>query len=247
MRHRWVSLARQDMASSYRRTLIGPFWISVQQMAFVFGIGVLYGQLFKVDAGDHIPLVAYGILVWGLYSRLITGAGDVFIGGASSVKSSNLPLSFYVFHSVAGEFLTFLHSAVVIAFVPIIYGRTPSISASWAVPLGLGLVLVNGVALGLWLGPMSARFRDIHVGLSSVLQLLLFVTPIFWDAKTLGNDHWAVVFNPFAWAILSIRDPLLGSGIDLSLLVSFVIFTLVNFCIGVAVFARSRLWISYLT
>lgn len=216
-------------------------------MAFVFGIGVLYSQLFKVDARDHIPLVAYGILLWGLYSKLILGAGSVYVEGASSVRSSNLPVSFYIFHSVSREFVVFLHSAIVIAFVPLIYGRAPSVQSVWAVPFGLALLLVNGVALGLWLGPMSARFRDIHVGLASLLQLFLFVTPIFWDAKTLGNDHWAIVFNPFAWAILSIRDPLLGSGLDLSIFASYVVFTAVNFVAGIVVFARSRLWISYLT
>jgi ABC-2 type transport system permease protein len=247
MRRGWVSLARQDLASSYRRTLIGPFWISVQQMAFVFGIGVLYGQLFKVDAQEHIPLVAYGILIWGLYSRLITGAGNVFIDSASSIRSSTLPISFYIFHSVAREFMVFLHSALVIACVPVLYGRSPSWAAFLFVPVGLSLILVNGVALGLWLGPMSARFRDIHVGLASLLQLLLFVTPVFWDAERLGYDHWAIVFNPFAWTILSIRDPLLGSSLNISLFVSFVVFTVVNFCVGVVVFARSRLWISYLT
>ena len=247
MRRGWISLARQDMASSYRRTLLGPFWISIQQMAFVFGIGVLYSQLFKVGARDHIPLVAYGILLWGLYSRFILGAGSVFIEGASSVRSSNLPVSFYIFHSVVREFVVFLHSAIVIALVPLIYGRAPSAASILLVPVGLALLLVNGVAFGLWLGPISARFRDIHVGLASVLQLFLFVTPIFWDAKTLGNDHWAIVFNPFAWAILGIRDPLLGSPVDLSIFLSFIAFTVANLIAGVAVFARSRLWISYLT
>jgi ABC-type polysaccharide/polyol phosphate export permease len=247
MRSRWFSLARQDMASSYRRTFLGPFWISVQQIAFIFGIGVLYSQLFKVDAHDHIPLVAYGILLFGLCTRLVTGAGDVYVGGGSSVRSSTLPISFYIFHSVAREFITFLHIALVTAFVPVIYGRTPTGIAVVAVPLGIALVLLNGIALGLWLGPMSARFRDIHVGLAALLQLMLFVTPVFWDAETLGRNHWAIVFNPFAWAILSIRDPLLGRGLDMSLLISFVVFTVVNLCVGFVAFSRSRLWISYLS
>lgn len=235
------------MASSYRRTLVGPFWISVQQMAFVLGIGVLYSRLFKVDSREHIPLVAYGILVWGFYSRLITSAGGVYVDGASSVRSSTLPISFYIFHSVAREFIIFLHCAVVIAFVPLIYGRAPSVSAVVFVPFGIVLLLVNGVALGLWLGPMSARFRDIQIGLGAFLQLMLFVTPIFWDASRLGHHHWAIVCNPFAWAIISIRDPLLGSGVDASLVISFVVFTIANLVVGTVVFARSRLWISYLT
>lgn len=247
MRAKWLSLARQDMTSSYRRTLIGPLWISVQQLAFVLGIGVLYSQLFKVNSRDHIPLVAYGVLIWGLCGRLISAAGDVFVHVGSSIRSSTLPISFYIFHSVAREFFIFLHCAVVIALVPVLYGRAPSPVAIVVVPVGLCLLLLNGIAFGLWLGPLSARFRDIHVGLGAFLQLMLFVTPIFWDASRLGASHWAVETNPFAWVILTIRDPLLGSSVDLSLMASFSAITAINLFAGMIVFSRSRLWIAYLT
>ncbi len=245
MRSGWSSLAQQDLVSSYRRTVIGPFWISIQQLSFVFGIGLLYTTLFKVDARDHVPLVAFGILIFGLWTRLISGATSTFISAGPSVKSSTLPMSFHVFHGVANEFLVFIHIAIVTAIVPVLYGCSPSYWSIIVTPVGVFLVLLNGVSFGLWLGPLSARFRDIQVGIGAILQLGLFVTPVFWDAERLGRHHWAIVYNPFAWVVLTIRGPLLGSSVDWALALSLICFSCLNFIVGVIVFSRARPWIAY--
>jgi ABC-type polysaccharide/polyol phosphate export permease len=242
----WISLARQDVASSYRRTALGPFWISLQQVAFVAGIGVLYSQLLKVDGRDHIPLVAYGISIWGLFTRMVQSSSGVFIDGGGSIRSSNLPRSFFVFHFVARDFMIFLNSVLVLALIPLLYRRTPHPSALIAVPIGIVCILSLGVGFGLWLGPLSVRYRDVNVGVGSLLQIALFLTPIFWNPKTLGESHWAVKFNPLGWIVNLIREPLLGQMIDVRTLVLVFLFTVVNLTVGFVTFAKRRLGISYL-
>ena len=67
LRNSWWALSRQAIKISYRRTTLGPIWITLQQVAFVVGISLLYSQLFKVKSADMVPLVAFGIAFWGLF------------------------------------------------------------------------------------------------------------------------------------------------------------------------------------
>jgi lipopolysaccharide transport system permease protein len=50
-REGWWALSRQSIKISYRRTTLGPIWITLQQLAFIIGIGLLYSHLFKVKFG----------------------------------------------------------------------------------------------------------------------------------------------------------------------------------------------------
>jgi ABC-2 type transport system permease protein/lipopolysaccharide transport system permease protein len=241
----WWLLARQSIQGSYRRTVLGPFWITIQQLVWVLGIGVVYSQLFHVNRSGFIPLLAYGVLIWSLISGVITSAPSLFSDSAAYLASSTLPISFYLYQSLAVQALTFLHSAVVMVLIPIMYGVVPTVAAIGLVPLALTLILVNSVFAMLWLAPLGLRYRDVRVAVSAITPLMMFMTPIFWDPTQLRNRHWIVLLNPMAWPVVSMRDPLLGHPADRSLWVLFLAATLLNGAFGLVVFSRSRARLRY--
>lgn len=245
VRGSWWLLARQSVQGSYRRTFLGPFWMTAQQLMWVLGIGVVYSQLFHVERGTFIPLLAYGVLIWQQIMGALTSAPSLFIDSASYLSSSNLPLSFYGYQALANQVITFAHTAVVMVIIPIMYGVGPTLWAIALVPLALGLVLLNSAACMLWLAPLGTRFRDVRVAIASVTQLLMFVTPVFWDPAQLPGRHWVVMVNPFAWPVLSFRDPLIGTSPDGLVWLLFAIATVVNCSVGFIVFSRARRRIRY--
>lgn len=241
----WLLLAKQSIQSSYRRTVLGPFWISLQQLVFIFGIGFLYSQLFKVDSNRLLPVLGYGMLVWGLISTMFIQASTIFVSSAQAMASSTLPLAFYPLQAVATSVLTFLHSAAVMVVVPLGYQRFPTALAAVLTPLALAMIVVNGISVSLWLGVLGTRFRDIAAGMGMAIQLLMFLTPVFWDPEQLPGRHWAVVVNPMAWPIQSFRDPLLGNSPDVLLWLLFAGATVVNVLLGIVTFSISRPRIRY--
>lgn len=241
----WWLLARQSVQGSYRRTFLGPFWITAQQLLWVLGIGVVYSQLFHVERSTFIPLLSYGVLIWQFIMGSVTTAPSLFVNASSYLSSSNLPLTFYAFQSLADQVITFAHSAAVMIIIPIIYGSGPTAWAALYVPLALLLIVTNGAACMLWLAPLGARYRDVRVAISATTQLLMFMTPVFWDPQQLTGRHWIVMSNPLAWPVLSFRDPLLGRPADSTVWVLFAIATVVNFVLGFVVFSRTRRQIRY--
>jgi ABC-2 type transport system permease protein len=245
LRNSWWALSRQSITVSYRRTTLGPLWITIQQVAFVVGISLLYSQLFKVKSSDLVPLVAIGITFWGFLTSCITGAANNFIGQSQSIKSSTLPISFYVFSSVAQQFLIFLHSAIVLIPLVFVIDTTPRIICLVTVPLAILCAVLNGFSLGLWLGPLSARYRDISASIPIIIQLAMFLSPIFWSPTLLGGRAWIVDYNPIAWMIETFRSPILGGDMRIDLWVRLAILTCVNLALGVVVLHRVRDKITY--
>lgn len=244
-REGWWALSRQTIKISYRRTTLGPIWITIQQLAFILGISLLYSQLFKVKSEDLVPLVAFGISFWGLLTSCITGASSNFIQQSQAITSSTLPISFYVFSTVSQQLLTFLHSAVVLFPFAFIFGTSPRLICLITIPLAITFAAINGFALGLWLGPLSARYRDISASIPIILQLAMFLSPIFWAPSLLGDRDWIINYNPIAWMIETFRSPILGGPIQVELWIKLAIFTISNLVLGVTVLGRVRNKISY--
>ena len=244
-REGWLALSRQTIKISYRRTTLGPIWISIQQLAYVVGIGLLYSQLFKVKSGDFVPLVAFGISFWGLLTSSITGASSNFIQQSQAIKSSTLPISFYVFSTVSQQFLTFFHSAIVLVPFAFVFDTSPRLICVVTIPLAISVVAINAFALGLWLGPLSARYRDISASIPIILQLAMFLSPIFWAPSLLADRDWIISFNPIAWMIETFRSPILGGPIQGELWIKLAIFTVANLVLGVTILSRVRNKISY--
>lgn len=78
-------------------------------------------------------------------------------------------------------------------------------------PALAGLAVIGGFLfrLSLLVGRLSARFRDIPLIVSNMLQVVLFMTPIMWRADAL-NSRWIAEINPFYYMLELVRNPLLG-------------------------------------
>ena len=51
----WMMLARMDIRQRYRRSVLGPFWITITMIIFIVAIGPLYGHLLGIGSEEFIP------------------------------------------------------------------------------------------------------------------------------------------------------------------------------------------------
>lgn len=127
-----------------------------------------------------------------------------------------LPLSVHAYRKVAREIFVLAHNAVFIVAIWLSFGIPVELRTLWVIP---GLIL--NAYLSFWvsivLGIASVRYRDIPPIVQSVLGLLFFVTPILWTKDKLGGTSDLVLrFNPFAYLIAVIRDPMLNVSVSTS-------------------------------
>lgn len=70
--------------------------------------------------------------------------------------------------------------------------------------------MLNAQALGLMLGLVCTRFRDVTQIVTSVMQMLMFLTPVFWLPESLPGRARYILFNPLAQMLDLLRAPLMG-------------------------------------
>ncbi|MFM8734920.1 MAG: ABC transporter permease [Pirellulales bacterium] len=206
----WGTLAWYDTVLRYRRSLLGPLWITVSTGVLLLGMGPVYSGLFNVPLNRFYPHLAAGIILWHFFVSSITEGCQVFITAAPWLKQAEFPLAVFVWRSLAKQLILLAHQAVL--FVPIAawagVGWSPR--QLLAIP-GLLVVLVNLHALAIILGILTARFRDIAPIVSSGLQLAMFLTPVFWMPDRLPARARFVLLNPLAQMLDVVRLPLINA------------------------------------
>ena len=57
-------LAWIEPVQSYRRTLLGPFWITLHLVIFVVAMTIVYGALFSVPTLEYLAFLSCGLIAW---------------------------------------------------------------------------------------------------------------------------------------------------------------------------------------
>ena len=68
-RELWITVGLYDIRKRYRRSLLGPFWITISLGAFILGLSFIYVPLVGGDMNGFLPFVAFGFIAWRLRSR----------------------------------------------------------------------------------------------------------------------------------------------------------------------------------
>ncbi len=205
----WFTLSIQDIRQRYRRSLIGPFWITLSLGITVAALGLLYGAIFNRAPEEFIPYLAAGYTVWALISQLILDGTDTFVKAEKYIGQLAAPLSVHVFKIVWTNIIILAHNIWVFVVAALIFPVEIRWTTLLAIP-GLALILVNGFWIALLLGQLSARFRDIPLIIKNVVHITFFITPILWSADMLPGRAVILDYNPAYHFIEIVRAPLLG-------------------------------------
>lgn len=240
-RELWAHLGWQDIKQRYRRSVIGPLWITISMGVISLGLGLLYSQLLGNPLATFLPYVTAGFIVWGFINGCLVDGMDTFISNEGLLKHLPAPLTVYVLRTVWRQALMFAHNLVVYVVVLIVFftdldhpyaavgdgvcANNPSSTChpglGWwallAIP-GFVLLALSGGWVTVLLGIISTRYRDIPQVISALIQLVFYLTPIVWAPETLGTKHASLVtlvvnINPLYHYIQVVRAPLIGQAI----------------------------------
>lgn len=205
----WTTFAVHEIRQRFRRSLLGPFWLTASMGVFVAALGLISSTLFKGDMHDLLPYIAVGVIFWGFITGCILEGANAFISREGYIRNVPLPLSVHLYQVIMRNVIILGFNMVIYVLVAIIFQLAPFWNILWLV-VSAPLFLLNVTCMALVAGILSTRFRDIPPVISSVLQIVFFVTPVFWSDLTMPNRPHFVTFNPFYHLLAIVREPLLG-------------------------------------
>ncbi len=243
-RELWMTLGLHDVRQRYRRSKLGPFWITLSMAIMVLALGVLYGQIFGQDLHDYLPFLAAGFVIWGLISTMVTDGCQAFILAEGMIRQLNAPVSIYAFRGIWSTLIAFGHNIWVFFAVALWFGVDLNWNLLW-VPVALLVLLLNGLWISLFFGLLSARFRDVPLIIASVVQVLFFITPVIWRPEMLPGRALLLDLNPFYHMVEIMRAPLLGQSPALGNWLAVILITVVGWTITLFFYSAYRWRIAY--
>ena len=101
-RELWLHLGWQDIKQKYRRSVLGPFWITIATGTTAIAMGLLYSTLFNLELSEHLPYVVLGLIIWNMINAAILEGSEVFIANEGLIKQLPTSLSVHVYRLVQG-------------------------------------------------------------------------------------------------------------------------------------------------
>jgi ABC-2 type transport system permease protein len=251
-RQLWAHLGWQDIRQRYRRSVLGPLWITISMAVTAVALGVLYAGLFGNELSEQLPYILVGFIVWGFVSGCVNEGSEVFTSNVGLIRHLPAPLSVHVYRLVWRQMLFFAHNLVVYLVMLLVFPQDLGWATLTVFP-ALLLLLVNGTWVALLLGIVTTRFRDLKPITQSMVQLLFFLTPIVWIYEDLlGSPNEAIAerarlveFNPLLHFLEIVRQPLLGQDQAPRHWIVVGVITVVGWALTLVVLRRFRSRISY--
>jgi ABC-type polysaccharide/polyol phosphate export permease len=211
----WLFLAWLDIRLRYRRSKIGPLWITLSMTIFCLTLGTVYSKLLNVDGDEYLLFLSVSFVIWGLISSLLLEFPNLYVENSAYIKDMRINPLTILLRGVARNIVVFAHNMLIIVGIYIYFNLELSAVVLLVIP-GLILVLMNLLAIGVSLSIVGARFRDVGQINQSLVQVLFFLSPIMWFPRLVPADSLILRLNPIAYFLDLIRSPLRGSAPSLS-------------------------------
>lgn len=204
-------LAWQDVRQSYRRSALGPFWLTLGMGVQIAAIGLVFGLIFGSPLEVFFPFLAVSLILWSFISSAILDGSMAFIAGESILRQLPMPQYSHVLRSIWKNVIMLAHNIVILPVVFLVFLKVPNWNLLLLIP-GFALTTVFLFSASYILAVVTTRFRDMQQIISSVMTVMFYVTPVIWQPTLIpaGIAHLLLGLNPLYHFLQIIRNPILG-------------------------------------
>ncbi|RYD83462.1 MAG: ABC transporter permease, partial [Verrucomicrobiaceae bacterium] len=242
-------LAKRDLSTSYKQTVLGPFWFVLQPLMVTVVFSYLFGRLGRLGTDDipHYLFYMSGLVVWGFFAECVNKTSRTFsenqqvfgkvyfprlVAPMASVLTNSIPLMIQL-----GIF--------VIGILVYIAKGSPYVHPNWLIlltPLIFVTVAMLGLGIGCIVASLTKRFRDLVYGVQVGLQLWMFGSAIVFPLSRISpDDRWIFFLNPIVPMVEFFRLAFVGVSLVSAKDVLFSVITaVVALAIGVLMFNRAE-------
>ena len=240
------TLGWQDVKQRYRRSKLGPFWLTISMGVMIGALGLVFGGIFKTPMREFLPFLAAGIILWTYISTVIIEGCTAFSSSDAIIKQLPLPLSLHVMRVLWRNLVILAHNIVILPLLFVIFLKSPSSTILLAIP-GLILTTLTLGWVALLCGVLCTRYRDLSQIVASLLQVAFYLTPIIWMPSLLSGRKSFVFLdiNPFYHLVEVVRSPILGVAPSLTSWLVCLGMVLFGWLLTLVIYGRYKARLSY--
>ena len=194
-------LVKRDISVRYKRSVLGLLWTMLNPLLTSLVLWFVFVTIFKpklADGTQFAPYVLAGVLVMTFFTQAFMGAAESISGGVGILQKVYVKPQVFAVASAISNAINFLLGLFALVLVTFLVGD----GISFFAPLTILVVLsMLGLTIGLALmtSILFIRFDDSKNIIAITLQLLYYLTPVFYPKDILNEKVRLVVsLNPLS-------------------------------------------------
>lgn len=242
-RELFVFLSWRDIRVKYKQTLLGFIWVILQPLVLMLIFSTLWFKVMKVEIpGIPYPVFAYsGLILWGLFSSGISGAGESMISNSNIIKKVYFPRIIIPSSAIIVALFDFLITLILFGVLIVWFDLNliiPRLILFLAI--SIMLTLISSLGLGLIIASATIKYRDFRYVVPFFLQAMFFVSPVVYPLSLYNSESLRIFLsiNPLAGAINLSRSGLTGTPVEWNLIVISSISAVIILIAGLSMFSR---------
>ncbi|MDJ0337583.1 ABC transporter permease [Cryobacterium sp. PH31-O1] len=176
-------LVRREIKARYKDSSLGLVWSLAKPLAqllvYYFAIGQILGVARSIPS--FAIFVFVGLIVWGLFTEIVSSGTMSIVNNAGLVKKVYLPREIFPLAAVGGGLFNFGVQLIILIAATIIGGQVPLTPDLALAPLALINVIIFASAMGMLLAAVTVYLRDLQHLIEVVLTVLFWASPVVYS------------------------------------------------------------------
>jgi len=203
------TMTKREIKSVYQGSFLGVLWTLIlplmMLLIYTFVFSVVFQAKWSSDGvgqqtpkGEYALILFAGLTAFNVFSTVINRAPGLILAVPNYVKKVIFPLEILPIVVLgAALFTSFINVALILVGSLIIYHSIP-ISILFLPFAYIPLILLT-LGLTWFLSALGVFIRDIGQAIGIIVQIMFFMTPIFYSADSVPKGmNFIILFNPLS-------------------------------------------------
>lgn len=232
-------LVDRDMKLLYKRSALGIAWTLINPLLQLAVFSFVFRSVVPINIPQFSSFAFSGLLIWTWSQTALFQATGLITSNKALIRQPNFPTAILPVVTTMTGLIHFLLALPVLIIFLAVDGVQPS-SVLFVLPLLMVIQFVLTVGFAYPLAALNVTFRDTQHTLGVLLQMLFYLTPIFYDLNSVPKEFQPFYqLNPMVPLLEAYRAILLkGTQPDWQVLLIVSLVVAVILPIGLVIFRR---------
>ena len=239
-------LVVRELKVRYKRSVLGLLWTMLNPLLLMVVYTIVFTTVMPSAQPNFSIFLLSALLPWLFFQTSVLQGLHSILSNQDLIRKVRLPQAVFPLSVVGSNLVNFVLSLVPLLCLMIALGQ-PLTRAMLFLPLAILIVCVFTSGLTLLFATFTVFFRDVKHLAEVLLQMLMYLSPVLYDLRQLGEHKawWYPIFktflrlNPLSYLLPLVRDPVYyGRLPPLATTSSAAGAALISLLVGFAVFQK---------
>lgn len=203
-------LARKDFQTRYKRATFGVLWAVAVPVLQAGIMALVFSRVVRFETSVNFTgFVMSGVLMWAYFAATLSAGSTAIVDGSGLTDKVWFPRAVLVLVPALANLVGLVVSLVALIIILPLVGADLGVRILLLVPAALLLVAFT-TALSAVLAALYVYYRDVKYLVQAALLVWLYVTPIIYPKRLLGDLADVVDANPMTGVATLFRMATVG-------------------------------------